>query len=215
MVTAYMQQTTRRNILRSLHFRAFEGWGRFRLQATGALIGKGVKAVGAAIITLHPDSEIRVGNQVTLISKSFATALGVHHPIILRTLAAGARIEIGRGTGISGGSICAARLVTIGEETRLGANVTITDSDFHSLQPANRSGHSHASIGIAEVHIGSRVLIGTNSIVLKGVTIGDNCVIGAGSVVTKNIPANSIAAGNPCRVLRELTAEELSAQHDA
>jgi maltose O-acetyltransferase len=54
------------------------------------------------------------------------------------------------------------------------------------------------------------VLIGTNAIVLKGVSIGDNSVIGAGSVVTKSIPANCIAAGNPCRVIRELMHEELS-----
>ena len=44
--------------------------------------------------------------------------------------------------------------------------------------------------------------------VLPGVTIGDNAVIGAGSVVTKDIPANSLAIGNPCRVIREITAED-------
>lgn len=210
-----MQQTSQKGLFRSLHFRMVEGWGSYRLRSAGVSSGAGAKVVGAAIVTRHPGSEIRLGDRVTLISKSFATALGVHHPVVLRTLAAGAKIEIGSGTGISGGSICAARLVTIGEETRLGANVTIADTDFHSLQPANRAGHSHSSIGVAEVHIGSRVLIGTNSIVLKGVSIGDNCVIGAGSVVTKSIPANSIAAGNPCRVLRELTPEELTAERDA
>ncbi len=57
--------------------------------------------------------------------------------------------------------------------------------------------------------IGCRVFIGTNFIVLKGVTIGDNTVIDAGSVVTKSIPCNVVAAGNPCRPLRSLTAEEL------
>jgi acetyltransferase-like isoleucine patch superfamily enzyme len=58
------------------------------------------------------------------------------------------------------------------------------------------------------------VLIGTNAIVLKGVSIGDNSVIGAGSVVTKSIPANCIAAGNPCRVIRELRPEELTGIED-
>ena len=202
-------------LLRSVRFRVLEAWGSAALRSAGVVTGAKVKAIGAPIVSRHADSAIRLGSRVTLISKSFATALGVHHPVVLRTLAAGARIDIGDRTGISGGTICAARLVTIGEETRLGANVTIADTDFHSLQPANRSGHSHPTIGIAEVHIGSRVLIGTNSIVLKGVTIGDNSVIGAGSVVTRSIPANSIAAGNPCRVLRELTQEERNAEASA
>ncbi len=180
-----MQKPLSRRVLRSILFRTLEGWGRWRLRSSGVVFGRGLKAVGAPIASLYSGSEITLGERVTLISKSFATALGVHHPVILRTLAPGARIQIGSGTGISGGSICAARLVVIGDETRLGANVTIADTDFHSLQPMNRAGHSHATIGVAEVRIGSRVLIGTNSIVLKGVRIGDNCVIGAGSVVQR------------------------------
>ena len=57
------------------------------------------------------------------------------------------------------------------------------------------------------VTIGNNVWICTGAIVLPGVTIGDNSVIGAGSVVTKDIPANSLAVGNPCRVIRTLEAE--------
>lgn len=185
-----------------------------RLKAAGVPVGRNVKVIGTPIVTMAPSSSIRIGNNVTLISRSFATALGVNHPVVLRTLREGAIIEIADHVGMSGGTICAALRVSIGEETRLGANVTIADTDFHSLQPANRGGHTHPSIGIAEVYIGRRVLIGTNSVVLKGVRIGDNSVIGAGSVVTKSIPANSIAAGNPCRVLRELTYEELEATLD-
>ncbi len=44
---------------------------------------------------------------------------------------------------------------------------------------------------------------------MPGVTIGDNCVIGSGSIVTKDIPSNVIAAGNPCRVIKEVSEEEL------
>lgn len=54
------------------------------------------------------------------------------------------------------------------------------------------------------ITIGNYVWIGGGAIVLPGVTIGDNCVIGAGSVVTRSIPAGSVAAGNPCKVVREL-----------
>ena len=59
------------------------------------------------------------------------------------------------------------------------------------------------------ITIKDHVWIGSNTTVLPGVTIGENSIIGAGSVVTKDIPANVIAAGNPCRILRELTKEEL------
>ena len=57
---------------------------------------------------------------------------------------------------------------------------------------------------VKAVHIGKNVWIGSGAIILPGVTIGDNTVIGAGSVVTKDIPANVVAVGNPCRVLREI-----------
>lgn len=55
-----------------------------------------------------------------------------------------------------------------------------------------------------EVEIGNNIYFGTNVIILKGVTIGDNCIIGAGSIVNRNIPANSVATGNPCRVVCSL-----------
>ena len=55
------------------------------------------------------------------------------------------------------------------------------------------------------VTVGNDCWLGANVVICPGVTIGDNCVIGAGSVVTRSIPANSFAAGNPCRVIRTLT----------
>ena len=59
-----------------------------------------------------------------------------------------------------------------------------------------------------DINIGNNVYVGTDGIILPGVTIGDNVVIGAGSVVSRDIPANSIAAGNPCRVVRPITEKE-------
>ena len=56
----------------------------------------------------------------------------------------------------------------------------------------------------AQVHIGKNCWIGAGAIILPGITIGENSVIGAGSVVTKDIPANVVAVGNPCKVLREI-----------
>ena len=91
--------------------------------------------------------------------------------------------------------------ITIGDYVMLGPKVSIYTAN-HPIDPTVRSyGHDH---GIP-VTIGSHVWIGGNTVVCPGVTIGDNTVIGAGSVVTKDIPANVVAAGNPCRVIRPIT----------
>lgn len=91
--------------------------------------------------------------------------------------------------------------VTIGDNCQLAPNVAIYTAG-HPVHPETRnSGYEY---GIP-VTIGNNVWIGGNSVICPGVTIGDNVVIGAGSVVTKDIPANVIAAGNPCRVLRQIT----------
>ena len=54
------------------------------------------------------------------------------------------------------------------------------------------------------IHIGKNCWLGAGTVVVPGVSIGDNTVIGAGSIVTKDIPANVVAVGNPCRVMREI-----------
>lgn len=58
------------------------------------------------------------------------------------------------------------------------------------------------------ITVGNNVWIGAQSVILPGVTIGDNCVIGAGSVVTRNIPPNTVAVGNPCKVLKTIVQNE-------
>src|SRR5213596_156609 len=192
------------NPIRSLRFRYHRLLGLLAIVSSGINRQGHVDAIGRPIVQVFPGSSICLGRDVTIISASFATALGVNHPVVLRTLRPGAQIKIADSVGISGGSICAARLIEIGEDSLLGANVTIADTDFHSLRPYYRSGHTDSSVAVEDVIIGKRVFVGTNSIILKGVTIGDNAVIGAGSVVVKSVPANAIAAGNPCRVIREL-----------
>jgi acetyltransferase-like isoleucine patch superfamily enzyme len=197
------------DLLRSIRFGIERMQGQAKLQASGVFFGRDLDAIGAPHLDVHPGSEIRFGDEVTLISCSFATGLGVNHAVVMRTLAPGAAIRVGNRVGISGGSICAAKLIEIGDDTLIGANVTIADTDFHSLHSMFRNVHEHPSVGIAEVRIGRGVFIGTNAIVLKGVNIGDRAVIGAGSVVTRDIPADCVAAGNPCRVVRVLNPFEL------
>jgi acetyltransferase-like isoleucine patch superfamily enzyme len=197
------------SLVSSFRFAFFRMLGGLRVRISGVRAAKGLLATGIPVIELYPGSNIKIGRNVSLVSCSFSTGLGVNHPVVLRTLASGATISIGDRVGISGGSICAARSIEIGAGSMLGANVTIADTDFHSLYPAFRGENCHPSIRTAAVTIGERVFIGTNSIILKGVSIGSNSVIGAGSVVTHDIPDNCIAAGNPCRVIRTLNPSEL------
>ena len=94
--------------------------------------------------------------------------------------------------------------VIIGDNVLLAPNVAIYTAG-HPIHPDSRNSGYEYGIGIT---IGSNVWIGGNTVVNPGVTIGNNAVIGAGSVVTKDIPANSIAAGVPCRVIREITEDD-------
>ncbi len=94
--------------------------------------------------------------------------------------------------------------VKIGDNCQMAPNVAIYTAG-HPLHPVARN--SAYEFGIP-VEIGDNCWIGGNTVILPGVHIGDNCVIGAGSVVTKDIPDWSVAAGNPCKVIRKITEED-------
>ena len=91
--------------------------------------------------------------------------------------------------------------VRIGDNAQIAPNVALYTAG-HPVHPDSRNTGYEYGIGIT---IGNNVWLGGNVCVLPGVTIGDNAVIGAGSVVTRDVPANCIAAGNPCRVIRSIT----------
>jgi len=91
--------------------------------------------------------------------------------------------------------------ISIGNDCLIGDFVSIMDCDFHDLDPATRRTGGGAR---SPITIGNNVWISTGATILKGVTIGDNSVVGARSVVTRSIPANSVAAGNPAKIVRHL-----------
>lgn len=90
--------------------------------------------------------------------------------------------------------------IYVGDSVMFGPNVTVAVAG-HPIDPGLRRKVAQFNI---PVRIGNNVWIGAGAVILPGVTIGDNSVIGAGSIVTKDIPANVVAVGNPCRVLREI-----------
>lgn len=91
-------------------------------------------------------------------------------------------------------------LVTFGDDCFVGPNVSIYTA-CHSTNPVERNTRQEWA---KPVTIGNNVWIGGSVTILAGVTIGDNCTIGAGSVVTRDIPANSVAVGNPARVVKQV-----------
>lgn len=91
--------------------------------------------------------------------------------------------------------------VIIGDNVMFGPNVSLLTAG-HPVHPVSRNSGYEYGLGIT---IGNNVWIGGHTVVNPGLSIGDNAVIGSGSVVTKNIPENVVAAGNPCKILREIT----------
>jgi O-antigen/teichoic acid export membrane protein/acetyltransferase-like isoleucine patch superfamily enzyme len=204
-VDPYFRKSQKNNLVANLFVR-LRFFKLARKNKNVLSIGKFVVFFGLPILAFSKGSSIKIGDKVIFRSHSKYNALGINHPVILSTLSPLAEIIIGDEVDMSGVSICAMKRVCIGSQTLLGANVKIMDTDFHPLSPHNRISTPVNIEDCAEVNIGNNVFIGVNSLILKGVTIGDNSVIGAGSVVTKDIPANVIAGGNPCRVLRNLDA---------
>lgn len=94
--------------------------------------------------------------------------------------------------------------IYVGDNVMFAPNVVIA-SATHPISPSLREKKGQYNL---PVKIGNNVWIGANSVVLPGISIGENSVIGACSVVTKDIPANVVAVGNPCKVLREITEED-------
>lgn len=99
--------------------------------------------------------------------------------------------------------------IYVGDYTMFGPNVIVATA-AHPILPELRMPVTQYN---KPVNIGKNCWIGAGAIILPGITIGDNTVIGAGSVVTKDIPANVVAVGNPCKVLREINeSDRVSAQ---
>ncbi|WP_057915310.1 sugar O-acetyltransferase [Peribacillus muralis] len=94
--------------------------------------------------------------------------------------------------------------VTIGNNVWIGPNVSLYTPN-HAIDAIERIAGYERTLPI---NISDNVWIGGSVTIVPGVTIGDNSIIGAGSVVTKNIPANVIAAGVPCKVIRSITEKD-------
>ncbi len=176
---------------------------RIMMKLQGISYGDGCIFKGMPIIAKSKNAQIILGNRVRIRSSVMSNLIGLYQRTII-TAKGSACIEIGDDVGMSGITVYARESIKIGKNSLIGANTKIVDNDFHPIDPQIRYETPGKQIPSKPVVIGDNVFIGCNALVLKGVTIGENSVIGAGSVVSSDIPANSVAAGNPARVIRTL-----------
>lgn len=173
-----------------------------------------IKILGALpYFKLPRESKIYFGNNVVLNSdfKNSNTALTYRCKFVTGYFG---KITVGNNTMFNGVCVVSYKSVTIGNNCQIASSTLITDTDFHPGDPVERekqvSGQefSFDNVKKAEIVIGDNVWIGWNSTILKGVVIGKNSIVGAGSVVLAgNYPPNTVIAGNPARVVKNLNHE--------
>ncbi len=174
--------------------------GRLLARFWGIELGEDVRFLGLPLLRRHPGSSIRIGAGTELRSARWSNQVGLDRPCMISTLAEGAEVVLGRGVGMSGTVIGAARRVEIGEGVLCGANCTITDTDWHAIDAGDRAADVPARA--APVVLEPGVWLSMNVTVLKGVTIGAGTVVAAGSVVSRSLPAGVVAAGSPAAPVR-------------
>ena len=161
--------------------------------------------------------EIKPGTRIVLMEGSTKEDVIIHENVMLLECSLYSshhgRIELGNNVKLGKGSkILCVNNVRIGDNTAIATDVTIVDNNNHPINPEFRAfmrTTPHNSDARSWIHsdnkpiiIGDNCWIGANVRIQKGVTIGDNAVIAACSVVTKDVPANSIAAGNPAKIVK-------------
>lgn len=194
------------NTLKMKYYKWFNKW---YFKYKGIQYGKNMQVYNKVYVT-GKRGKIVIGDDFTFTSGDGINPISRNIRGCIHTNSISSEITIGNHVGISSACIRIKERLTIGNHVNIGGNCTIMDTDVHQLDYLVRRGEKEADpndtstiVQSAPVNIEDDVWIGANCQILKGVTIGARSVIGAGSVVTKSIPADCIAAGNPCKVIRE------------
>ncbi len=168
----------------------------------GVKVDNGAKFYGRPIFLRSRGSVISIGKNFENRNIFWTNPLGINRRSLFCTWSNQASIIIGDDVGMSGTVIVATDRIEIGDETIIGPNTTIIDSDFHPIKPLQRR-HAKNDIKSRPVKIGKNVFIGMGVTILKGVTIGDNSIVGAGEVVDKSVPPDSIIFKGVIRLFKE------------
>lgn len=187
--------------------RRAQGWMVVRIH--GVKIGERVKVTSAPYIFKFKGSSIQLGNNVRMHGSLYNNPVCGAHKMVLATYSPSAEIIIGDGAAISCATIAAYQKVSVGKNVFIGAGAQIMDTDFHPIKAELRKNRNQIEFAAsAPVVICDDVWIGAEAMVLKGVTIGKGAVVAARAVVTKDVPGNTLVAGIPAKIIREIEVSE-------
>lgn len=178
----------------------------------GVKFGEKMRVYGK--VYLRGKGEVKIGDDFLYASGDSINPICRNIRGAFYTMAPESRIEIGDRVGISSSCLWAKERITIGNDVNIGGDCLIMDNDAHPIDYIQRrricieekkKGAFYSKIGASPIEIGDDVWIGARCVILKGVHIGDRSIVAAGSIVTKDVPADCIAGGNPCKVIKHMS----------
>lgn len=177
--------------------------------ARGVRLSKG-SFFGRPILHVHPYSKVIIGRSFSFISDSRRCSSGsLYSPVRLAARSRTSTIIIGDNVGLNGTSIVSrSKSIHLGNNTIVAPNCVIIDSPFHVVWPRYDRINYNTAINDKDVFIGDDCWIGTGSIILPGSYIGDGSVVAARTVVRGTYPSNSLIAGVPSRLIKDLSNAE-------
>lgn len=183
----------------------YNTYNKIRMKILGVSYGKHCILHGPISFSLKKDAKVSIGDSLCFLSGNFLNPLSRNIRGCI-SVNQGGFLRIGNHVGLSSTCIWVHESIVIGDNVKIGANVILMDSDAHSLSYLDRRNISsdRRNKKNSPIIICDDVLIGVNSIILKGVVIGARSVIGAGSVVTKSVPEDCVACGNPAKIIKYL-----------
>lgn len=188
------------NLPTTLNIKFSPCFNRWLFKAKGVKIGKNFNVMGS--VSIVGNGKIVIGDNFCMTNGCFINPISSNLNGTFFTDSPNAKISIGNNVGMSSTRMWIHDSLSISNNVKIGAGVLLIDTDCHPINYEARRNSNEGTLS-APITIENDVWIGAQSIVLKGVTIGARSIIGAGSVVTKSIPADCIAAGNPCKVIRK------------
>jgi len=174
-------------------------WITFKLNRVDTIMPE----IRGILIIRNSGGSIKFGKKTIINSSKYKNIIGgdTRSSIIVKK---NASLRIGSNFRMSNSAIYCAQSIEIGENVMIGGSCRIWDTDFHPLNPKERSENPNEGYKSRPITIGDNVFIGGFSIILKGTNIGNGSIIGAGSVVSGEIPTNEIWAGNPARFIKKV-----------